>query len=81
MFCNNIILGFVYVYYTPWVSHSNEYSSYSDVVHCVRGRSHITSAAGGGRGGKPKAGWAGSGDPLPRYGQPDRKILVFLRLP
>ena len=31
---NNNILGFVY--YTPWVSHSNEYSSYSDVVHCVK---------------------------------------------
>ena len=26
-------------------------------------------------------GQAGSGDPLPPYGQPDRKILVFLRLP
>ena len=36
VFCNNNILGFVYVYYTPWVSHSNEYSSYSDVVHCVK---------------------------------------------
>ena len=24
-------------------------------VRCLRGRSHITSAAGGGRGGKPKA--------------------------